>query len=57
MIVQSIAESIEISESIVIDYNENGYIIGIDIDNTSLKIDLKKIILNKLPVQFQAIMV
>ena len=40
-------ESIEISEGIVLDYDEAGHITGIDIDNASHKIDLKEIVLNK----------
>jgi len=48
-------ESIEISEGIVIDYDEDGNIAGIDIDNASHKIDLNEIILNKVPAQFQSI--
>ena len=47
--------STEVSEGIVIDYDEEGHITGIDVDNASHKIDLKEIILNKLPVQFQSI--
>ena len=42
------AESIEISECIIIDYDENGQVTGIDIDNAS-----RKIISNKIPVQLQ----
>jgi len=49
------AESIEVSEGIVIDYDEDGQITGIDVDNASHKIDLKEIILNKIPAQFQSI--
>jgi len=48
-------KSVEISEGVVIDYDEDGHIAGIDIDNASRKIDLKEIILNKIPAQFQAI--
>jgi uncharacterized protein YuzE len=48
-------ESIEVSEGIVIDYDEDGRITGIDVDNASHKIDLKEIILNKIPAQFQSI--
>ena len=48
-------ESIEVSEGIVIDYDEDGHIAGIDVDNASHKIDLKEIILNKLPAQLQSI--
>jgi len=46
---------VEISEGIVIDYDENGHVTGIDIDNASHKVDLKEIILNKVPAQLQAI--
>ena len=48
-------ESVEISEGIVIDYDEDGNITGIDVDNASHKIDLKEIILNKVPAQLQSI--
>ncbi len=48
-------ESIEVSEGIVIDYNEDGHITGIDVDNASHKIDLKEIILNRIPAQRQLI--
>jgi uncharacterized protein YuzE len=48
-------ESIEISEGIVIDYDDAGNITGIDIDNASHKINLNEIILNKVPAQLQAI--
>ena len=48
-------ESVEISEGIVIDYDKDGHITGIDIDNASRKIDLKEIILNKVPAQLQTI--
>jgi uncharacterized protein YuzE len=48
-------ESIEVSEGIVIDYDKDGHITGIDVDNASHKIDLKEIILNKVPAQLQSI--
>jgi len=48
-------ESIEISEGIVIDYDEEGRIVGIDVDNASHKINLNEIILNKVPAQHQSI--
>lgn len=48
-------ESIEVSEGIVIDYDEDGHITGIDVDNASHKIDLKEIILNRIPAQRQSI--
>jgi uncharacterized protein YuzE len=48
-------ESIEVSEGIVIDYDENGHITGIDVDNASHKINLNEIILNKVPAQIKSI--
>ena len=48
-------ESVEISEGIVLDYDDDGHITGIDIDNASHKIDLNEIILSKVPSKFQAI--
>jgi uncharacterized protein YuzE len=49
------ADSKEISEGIVLDYDANGNLVGIDIDNASKKLDLKKLILNKLPTETQTI--
>jgi len=43
------AESKEISEGVVLDYDSDGNMVGIDIDNASLKVDLKKLTVNKLP--------
>ena len=43
------AESKEISEGVVLDYDAEGRLVGIDIDNASNKVDLKKLILSKLP--------
>ncbi|NOX90301.1 MAG: DUF2283 domain-containing protein [Calditrichaeota bacterium] len=42
-------DSIEISEGIVIDYDSDGNVVGIDIDNAGKKFDLKELILSKLP--------
>jgi len=46
-------DSVEVSEGVVIDYDAKGQIVGIDIDNAGLKLDLKKLVLNKLPMQSQ----
>ena len=43
------AESREISKGVVLDYDANGNLVGIDIDNASSKVELKKLILSKLP--------
>ncbi|MGH8603211.1 MAG: DUF2283 domain-containing protein [Gammaproteobacteria bacterium] len=42
-------ESREISEGVVLDYDANGKLVGIDIDNASTKVQLDHLILNKLP--------
>jgi uncharacterized protein YuzE len=46
---QPSVESREVSEGIVLDYDARGNLVGIDIDNASRKVDLKKLTLNKLP--------
>jgi uncharacterized protein YuzE len=47
--------TIEISEGILLDYDAEDNITGIDIDNASDKIDLRKIILHKMPAEIEAI--
>ena len=47
-------ESREISSGIVLDYDAQGDLVGIDIDNASQKVDLENLILNKLPARIQA---
>ena len=42
-------ESREISEGVVLDYDASGNLVGIDIDNASKKVQLKELILSKLP--------
>ena len=46
---QPSVESREISEGVVLDYDAQGNLVGIDIDNASRKVDLKQLTLNKLP--------
>jgi uncharacterized protein YuzE len=43
------SESREISEGIVLDYDTNGKLVGIDIDNASKKVDLEKLTVSSLP--------
>ena len=45
------SESKEISEGVVLDYDENGNLVGIDIDNASKKLNLQEMIVSKLPVE------
>jgi uncharacterized protein YuzE len=42
-------ESKEISQGVVLDYDTEGNLVGIDIDNASKKIQLKELILSRLP--------
>jgi len=46
-------ESREISAGVVLDYDAEGNLVGIDIDNASRKADLKNLTLNKLPGTIQ----
>ena len=48
-------ESVEISEGIVLDYDEDRNLVGIDIDNASTKLDLTELILNRLPMKVQKV--
>jgi uncharacterized protein YuzE len=48
-------ESKEISEGLVLDYDSNGNLVGIDIDNASSKIDLKEVILSKIPSEVESL--
>ncbi len=49
------ADSLEVSEGIVLDFDSEGNIVGIDIDNAESKLNLHELILNKLPLQKQII--
>jgi uncharacterized protein YuzE len=42
-------ESLEISEGVVLDYDTEGNLAGIDIDNASKKVQLKELTLSRLP--------
>jgi uncharacterized protein YuzE len=46
---QPSTESKEITEGVLLDYDVKGNLVGIDIDNASTKVELEKLILNKLP--------
>jgi len=47
------SESLEISEGIVLDYDEHNNFVGIDIDNATKKLDLSELILTKLPTKVE----
>ena len=49
------AESREISAGVVLDYDAQGDLVGIDIDNASLKVQLDQLVLDKLPSTVKSI--
>jgi len=49
------AESREVSEGIVLDYDAQGNLVGIDIDNASKKVQLKELTLSKLPSEVRTV--
>lgn len=48
-------KSEEVSEGVVLDYDTDGNLVGIDIDNAGKKLELTEVVLSKLPVGFQTI--
>ena len=46
---QPSAESREISEGVVLDYDAAGNLVGIDIDHASRKVELRTLTLSRLP--------
>jgi uncharacterized protein YuzE len=48
-------ESKEISEGVVLDYDAEGALVGIDIDNASKKIQFKELILSRLPSKIHTV--
>jgi uncharacterized protein YuzE len=42
-------ESREVSEGVVLDYDDRGRLVGIDIDNASSKVELDRLVLSGLP--------
>ena len=47
-------ESREVSEGVVLDYDAEGNLAGIDIDHASRKLDLRELITNQLPIAAKA---
>jgi uncharacterized protein YuzE len=50
---RSSVESREVSEGVVLDYDSEGNLVGIDIDNAGKKLELRTLVLNKLPTEIQ----
>ena len=48
-------ETREASEGILLDYDVDGNLVGIDIDNASRKVQLKDLLLSKLPSKVETV--
>ena len=46
-------ESREISDGVVLDYDSEGNLVGIDIDNASLKVALHNLVVSRLPATIE----
>ena len=44
------AESQEVSAGVVLDYDADGNLVGIDIDHASRKLNLREVVTNQIPV-------
>lgn len=44
-------ESREVSDGVVLDYDESGNLVGVDIDHASTKLDMREIVLGRLPLE------
>ena len=48
-------DSREVSEGIVLDYDADGNLVGIDIDQASTKLEIKELILSRLPAEIKQV--
>lgn len=46
-------ESREVSEGVVLDYDANGNLVGIDIDNAKRKVALERLVISSLPATIE----
>jgi len=49
------ADSREVSDGVVLDYDADGDLVGIDIDQASTKLEIKELILSKLPAKVRKV--
>ena len=49
-------DSREVSDGVVLDYDEAGNLVGIDIDQASTKMEIREIVLGRLPVQITQVL-
>lgn len=52
---QTSVESREVSEGVVLDYDSEGNLVGIDIDNASRKVTLERLVVSQLPCELERI--
>ena len=52
---QPSAESREVSEGVVLDYDAAGNLVGIDIDNASTKVELHRFVVSRMPASVETI--
>lgn len=45
------AESVEVSKGVVLDYDVDGNLVGIDIDHASSKLNLRELVTNHIPLE------
>ena len=48
-------DSRAVSDGIVLDYDESGNLVGIDIDEASTKLEIRELILSKLPAKVKQV--
>ena len=48
-------DSREVSDGIVLDYDESGNLVGIDIDEASTKLEIRELILSRLPAKVKQV--
>jgi len=48
-------KAVKFQKRVVLDYNESGYVVGIDIDNASLKVDLHELMVSRMPLTTKTI--
>ena len=48
-------DSREVSDGVVLDYDVEGNLVGIDIDHASLKLEIKEIIVSKFPAEVKQV--
>lgn len=48
-------DSREVSDGVVLDYDAEGNLVGIDIDEASIKLEMKELILSNLPAEVKQV--